>query len=383
MKNFFNSIGLILSWIFGGVFIITSIVMYSETPLFAFFLLLMGLFLLPPINKKLEEKTKHNLSGWRKPVIAILFFFIFGIVAGISEQSPTPEKHIPQTTKIQKIEQKVIAKEKEIIQEISPKVVVGEAKTEAPIQTPKKEKVQDENLVQVLKIVDGDTIDVLYKGKEERLRIKGINTPETKDPRYPVQCFGKEASAKAKEILEGKNIILETDGSRGKYGRLLAYLRLLNGSDYGERMIREGYAWHYRSYPHERMDVYDEAEKYARENNVGLWSPDTCSGEKKPLEEVVEETKKSVSEVILPPPVPQQKVETEPVAVPTQPPTQQAPQNSPSKSYDCSGDVYNCGDFKLHLEAQNAFDYCYQINGGDIHKLDRDNNGVACEGLKK
>src|SRR3990167_6162374 len=78
----------------------------------------------------------------------------------------------------------------------------------------------------VVRVVDGDTLAVEMNGKSVKVRLIGLDTPETVDPRKPVQCFGKEASAKAKELLTGKSIRLEKDASQGeydKYGRLLAY----------------------------------------------------------------------------------------------------------------------------------------------------------------
>ncbi len=402
MKNNSNTLGTKLSWIFGIIFSLGSLGSFSEDPLLATFLLLIGLFLIPPITTLIEIETGKNLSGKRKLVITIVALFVFGMLAGPQEETktqiqstdskqeernlhkksvplPKSEPIKPNSAKKEVIESTVSSTSSSIPVQPKKNVIEEKAEPKVVVQPETPLKISEPTGIPVLKIVDGDTIDVLYQGKEERLRIKGINTPETKDPRYPVQCFGKEASAKAKEILEGKNIMLETDGSRGKYGRLLAYLRLLNGKDYGEKMIREGYAWHYRSYSHERMDAYDEAEKYARENNAGLWASSTCNGEKKPVKEVVEETKKSVSKVILPPPAPQQKVEPEPVPVPAQPSVQQEFQES-IPSYECSRDAYNCGDFKRHSEAQQIFEYCFST-AGDIHKLDRDNNGVACESL--
>ncbi|MDO8728733.1 MAG: thermonuclease family protein [bacterium] len=69
---------------------------------------------------------------------------------------------------------------------------------------------------EVMRVVDGDTIDININGQTERLRLIGINTPETVDPRKPVECFGKEASEKARSILSGKRIVLESDPTQGE-----------------------------------------------------------------------------------------------------------------------------------------------------------------------
>lgn len=134
----------------------------------------------------------------------------------------------------------------------------------------------------VIKVVDGDTMDVNIHGKIERLRLIGIDTPETVDPRKDVQCFGKEASNKAKELLEGQSVTLESDDSqsvRDKYKRLLVYVFLQDGTNFNKYMIEEGYAYEY---------TYDSAYKYqsefkqaqisAQSSNKGLWDPSTCSG---------------------------------------------------------------------------------------------------------
>ena len=79
----------------------------------------------------------------------------------------------------------------------------------------------------VLKVVDGDTIHVSANGQKLKIRMIGLDTPEVVDPRKPVQCFGREASAQAKTILGGQQVYLETDPSQDtidKYGRTLAYV---------------------------------------------------------------------------------------------------------------------------------------------------------------
>ena len=99
----------------------------------------------------------------------------------------------------------------------------------------------------VTNVVDGDTIDVQLAGNIERLRLIGMDTPETKDPRTPVQCFGREASARAAVLLDGKTVQIETDASqdtRDRYGRLLAYV-WVGGNLYNLDMITDGYAHEY------------------------------------------------------------------------------------------------------------------------------------------
>lgn len=125
----------------------------------------------------------------------------------------------------------------------------------------------------VLDVIDGDTLRIQIEGKTEKVRIIGIDTPETVDPRKPVQCFGKEASARLKELLTGKAIELENNPAedRDVYDRLLRYVEL-EGEDIGATMIREGYAHSYRKYPHPRLETYNDLEAEARTANRGLWA---------------------------------------------------------------------------------------------------------------
>jgi micrococcal nuclease len=125
----------------------------------------------------------------------------------------------------------------------------------------------------VIRTVDGDTIDVRFdNGRTERVRILGADTPETVDPRKPVQCYGHEASAYTHERLYGRRVRLETDvEKRDKYGRLLAYV-YLNGQRYDDELLRLGFARLLIIPPngvHARAML--EAELYAQEHARGLW----------------------------------------------------------------------------------------------------------------
>jgi len=137
----------------------------------------------------------------------------------------------------------------------------------------------------VAKVIDGDTISIIKDGKTVTLRLIGLDTPETVDPRKPVQCFGKAASDKAKELLAGKTVRLEFDSSQGlldKYGRTLAYVFLSNGTLFNEYMIAEGYGHEYTyNLPYKCQREFKEAESRAREEKRGLWADDTCAGDTK------------------------------------------------------------------------------------------------------
>ena len=125
-------------------------------------------------------------------------------------------------------------------------------------------------------IVDGDTIKVVINNKADTVRLIGIDAPETVDPKKPVQCFGKEASDKAREVLAGKTIILESDptqGDRDEYGRLLRYISLADGTNFDKFMISEGYAHEYtfKGNPYKYQSEFIQTQEKAREENKGLW----------------------------------------------------------------------------------------------------------------
>ena len=137
-------------------------------------------------------------------------------------------------------------------------------------------------MVKVVRVVDGDTIDVEIDGKIERVRYIGIDTPETVDPRKPVQCFGVEASKKNKELVEGKMVRLEKDiTDRDKYKRLLRYV-WLGDALINEMLVSQGYATSY-SYPPDvkYQDLFVAAEKKASEDKLGLWT--ACASASVPI----------------------------------------------------------------------------------------------------
>ncbi|HEX9370404.1 MAG TPA: thermonuclease family protein, partial [Roseiflexaceae bacterium] len=94
----------------------------------------------------------------------------------------------------------------------------------------------------VVEVIDGDTVDVRLNGAVVRIRLIGIDTPEVVDPRRPVECFGREASTRAHELLDGQTVALEADPSqddRDRYGRSLRYLWLPDGRLFNLEMIAQ------------------------------------------------------------------------------------------------------------------------------------------------
>ena len=153
--------------------------------------------------------------------------------------------------------------------------VEGESVSQQQFSSPDSSVGQS---AKVTRVIDGDTIEI-ESGR--KIRYIGIDTPETVDPRTTPQCFGREASAKNKELVEGKMIELEKDISEtDKYTRLLRYVFVDNilVNDY---LVRQGFA-HAFSYPPDikYQEQLRQAEQEARDNNRGLWS--TCDIQSNP-----------------------------------------------------------------------------------------------------
>ena len=266
----------------------------------------------------------------------ILFLLLIGILGG--ENPSQYQKQIAEVSQpLTEIPQQPTQPNTEKPQEEIQTPLIEEEK-------PSPQDIPQEEAYSVVKVIDGDTIK-LENG--EVVRYIGIDTPETVHPSKPVQCFGKESSDKNKELVEGKLVKLEKDiTDRDKYGRLLRYVWVgdLFVNDY---LVRQGYAYAYTYPPDVKYsNQFVEAQKEARENNRGLWN--LC------------------------------QQATEPATPPTTPPT---PTSTPdNEGIICSSNVYNCSNFSTHAEAQHVFEVCGGVNN-DIHKLDSDKDGLACETL--
>lgn len=130
-------------------------------------------------------------------------------------------------------------------------------------------------LATVTRVVDGDTIVVELNGRIERVRLVGVDTPETVHPQKPVERFGKEAAAFTKRLAEGKRVRLERDGqsaNRDRYGRLLRYAYLPDGKLLNAEIVSQGYGFAYVKYPFDRMEEFRRLEREAREAGRGLWA---------------------------------------------------------------------------------------------------------------
>jgi micrococcal nuclease len=209
--------------------------------------------------------------------------------------------------------------------------------------------------VKVIEVIDGDTIRVDLAGQVVAVRLIGVDTPETVDPRQPVMCYGQEASAFTREQIARANnqVLLEKDVSEtDRYGRLLRYVWLDHPD--GRRMLNyelvsQGYAQVVTYPPDVRYaDWFLQAQREARAQNRGLWGACGAFG------------------------VP---AETPAQPAPTQPPSQQPPAGSCDPSYP---DVcipppppdLDCGDIPYRR---------FRVLPPDPHRFDRDRNGIGCE----
>ncbi len=197
--------------------------------------------------------------------------------------------------------------------------------------------VSDLQQAQVVRVIDGDTIEVSIGGETYKVRYIGIDTPETKDPRKSVEWMGPEAAAKNEELVGGRMVSLEKDVSEtDRYGRLLRYVWD------GDLMVNADLVWlgcaQVSTYPPDvkYADCFLELQRDARDAGrmCGLLSTPS-------------------------------------------------PTTQPSPTLcDCSGNIYNCSDFSTHAEAQACYDYCKSLGHGDIHRLDgSDGDGIVCESL--
>lgn len=212
----------------------------------------------------------------------------------------------------------------------------------SPTQTSSLTKFPKKDLYQVVKVIDGDTISVKIDGKIEAVRLIGIDSPESVDPRKPVQCFGKEASDKAREILIGKKVSLEydpTQGEKDKYKRLLRYVFLEDGQNFNKLMIESGYAHEYTyktSYKYQKD--FKLGEVGARERRLGLWGDDACVN-----------------------------------------PTQSL--QGPTSSAEVENGDFSCVGKKTCGQMTGCSEAYFYLNNCGLSRLDADKDGVPCESL--
>ncbi len=187
----------------------------------------------------------------------------------------------------------------------------------------------------VVEVIDGDTIRVRLGGQTCSVRYIGIDCPETHAPGHPVEWMGPEATEANRRLVEGQTVYLEKDISEtDRYGRLLRYVFLADGTFVNAELVRLGYC-QVSTYPPDvrYQELFLAMEREAREAGRGLWGP---------------------------------------MPAPTAP---MAPVCS------CTANLYNCDDFATQAQAQACYNYCLSLGAGDVHRLDADHDGRACEAL--
>ncbi len=337
-----KKIGAIIKWTLVGFLSLVVMVQISEGALLSA-LCAAGAAVLffPSLTNRVQTRLPWLRFTWVKVGIGVILFFMMAAFSP-SETSTSQATLLP-----------------------SPSPSVSPSSSISPTPVGLAEATVPSPVTQqaiVTKVIDGDTIDVSFEGKTQRVRVIGINTPETVDPRKSVECFGEKASTMSKEYLNGQTVWLEADPSQGnqdKYQRLLRYVWTDDASvDYGKVMIATGFAYEYTyDTPYKYLTEYKQAQQMAETNKNGLWADDACLATTSPTAKP--------------------KATSNPTTL--QKSTSPKPQNGPS----CSGPDLDCGDFSTHAQAQAFFDSCGFTATNDPMKLDSTGvgDGVACESL--
>lgn len=237
----------------------------------------------------------------------------------------------------------------------------------------------------VTRVIDGDTIDVSLNGQTYRVRYIGVDTPETVDPGRPVGCYGPEASAFNKSLVEGKTVSLEKDVSEtDRYGRLLRYV-YVGGTFVNAELVKQGYA-QVATYPPDvkHQSLFLQLQQEAQSAGRGLWGASSgCKGQPSPPPPPAAPTATSGA---MPDPLPPPPTKTPTLQPPPPPPPAPTPTQSSGGGgvcgtpYDPDGPDRDCSDFSSQAQAQCFFEAAGGP-GSDPHRLDGDNDGIACESL--
>ena len=307
--------------------------------LILFFLSIIGLIIglirprliLRKDNEKLEKIGYRKAVGGSFAILTILFFILFGITA--EPTSPQKEPKDENQTTEQVVDEKSVIQEepvKPVLTPLSPATsppITPPPVTPSP--TPLPTSSSQEETFNITYVVDGDTVEI--EGGE-RVRLIGIDSPERGEPYY------SEAKNQLTTLVLNKQVRLEKDiTDKDRYGRLLRYI-YVDDLFINVEIVKLGYAKSYTYPPDVKyQNLILSAERDARNSQRGLWA------------------------------------QSEPTPV-------SQPQPQTSASIICSSNAYNCTDFTTHAEAQSVYEQCGGVNN-DVHKLDQDKDGLACEDL--
>ncbi|HSX28878.1 MAG TPA: thermonuclease family protein [Candidatus Saccharimonadales bacterium] len=154
------------------------------------------------------------------------------------------------------------------------------------LTTPAKQQItqavqtQNPGLYQVDHAVDGDTIVVKSGDKTETVRFIGVDTPEEKDRRKPVQCYAQQAADFTKQQVENHQVRLEADSqgdNRDRYGRMLRYVYLSDGTLLNKKLVEDGYGFAMTGFPFSKMSEFQAAGQQAQAQRKGAWGSCTIS----------------------------------------------------------------------------------------------------------
>lgn len=192
----------------------------------------------------------------------------------------------------------------------------------------------------VTRVIDGDTIEVQIEGQSYRVRYLGMDAPE------PNQAYGGLAYRRNVELVAGEEVILIKDQSdTDQFGRLLRYV-LVGDEFVNDQLVREGYARATAYAPDLACQVtFEASQQLAQTTQVGLWF-----------------------------------IVATPSFFPSEPNDFQA-ENLAQAPCSCQTNSLNCTDFATHADAQVCYEYCLSQGAGDIHQLDGNADGIACESL--
>ena len=199
---------------------------------------------------------------------------------------------------------------------------------------------------EVVYVVDGDTFDVERDGKKVRVRLYGVDTPERS------QWYGQNAKTFTSSQVMGKMVEVQETG-RAAWDRAEGIV-MIGNLNINRHIVEYGYAWVDPRYCKKTFcSEWSDLEAEAKTAKRGLWKNAKAIP---PWDYRRSKRKKSSS------PRPKQAVDS-------------------GSGCDCTGNRYNCSDFKTQTQAQECYDHCRRVKSQDVHKLDRDKDGRGCESL--
>lgn len=334
--------------------------------------LVFAALIIPPSRQAVFQRLPWQLPHWAKLLITVLVFFLMAMTV---EAEPAPQNAgadaVPQASPSQRGTP-------------SPTVTMDAQATVSPIASPLASpavlattsagQAAERQAATLVRVVDGDTIQVELNGRRQTVRLIGINTPEVVDPRRSPECFGREASNEAKRFLTevGPQLWLEADPSQAnqdRYNRLLRYVFVREGqTDLGLHLIQQGYANEYTyDQAYRYQAAYRQAEVEAQTAGRGLWADGVCAASPPSRPQTQEGTSRTVNRAASSPTI---KHAAAPV-----------PAAGAAGGVSCTGPDLDCGDFSSRAEMSQFWSSCGFSASYDPHRLDGNDDGVPCERL--